>query len=1555
MPTSSGGKMPKHKGRKQSVMLERILDLEPAIRNKLASQAPDEVTIMGLQRKPLDALMACYPSLDVSEARRLKARLDVTSAAMMRGFRERRLSAQGARAGDEIKGPLAQSSGPTFENQFLPSWANNADPQAVDATTSPAAYLIDMLMFASEHVEAQGDAEKILCLKDRRPDLFELLLDEQALRQQVSQVEVVNHVLERAIPDSPVPTPVEDRLLQVRTPLKQFPYETYWEQIRTVLAHNQLSLSHVSRLSDVDSPYFIQPGASSLWSAASLQQDASLGPALRAILIEPPYAGATAQFRYNPQTRRMLVGQAQNATGQQDEQQDNYQFFTENFGVDYPTLMSVVRFCQAMQMTQVEMESLFGLAAHAPVMSDNVDKAAYAAASAGQFGARFINSGGQEAVSVASEDADPSRHYFQHLTQDRCDRVQRLVRLAQALKLPYAHMDQVVCAAIDAEHQAHAVQRAGRADEASPLWMSANTLRALGLFQFLRERFACSAEDFAALLSNMAIYGVGDTPSHFDRVFNSDKASLLHLDDGEFGFDAQDLASKRTIDQLCRALGINMETFRYLSRVILQNQGQLRRSLPTISAFYRMTLLARLLSITTIELLSLLEVVSPEGHYALQLGGTPRNAMQPSLKQSDAIAVIHALCSCVLWCQEQQMPISWLVQQLLPIVPKQVVSEEIVTLLQELKSGTQPFQDLDRDLHQAGVTPLRTQAWGENLRRLIDAQGLATDANDTEEDLNPGAYERFVDGETRGVIWRLMQPADEGGPGELPDLSQDEVERLAALIVSVVLRIRLQQWSVVQVQLAKLLSITSDLVIPVLYWAGGSVQVLLQYAQDYDASRREANPEDLDFISLIERMRRCREVVTRFALSPLLLTSLLMRAEQPRFSLRSTELTLHTLYYLERYTHCVRQARQTEEALLGYFSLVEALGELSANETRLIKEQAGLKIADWLGWGVREVLDVATQVSSDGILRNLAQLNVVMDTRQLSEKTGLSAASLLKLSRLSSHASTQAFREVAQEMLSSLRREKEQRRDEAELRQSLTAHCLVSKARLIAKPDDDKEVEETTVTLKLLDLSNVPVPEIRVRWSTTLGTLLDDFSYTDQQGVATVTLRGGSQVGVANVTATYLLDTHVAAPPIIVDCDENSLKLGPMTPKPRAPWQPAGEKGVYHFSVQMMDDYGNIGVDRLVNWASSIGEFTGTLGETLTDSQGYSRISLRSPVPAEGQVTVWYPGNPGAPEVHPVQFSSMPFIDSLLLSSWAVVGDPIVVKVTVREQGGAPAEGRGLQWTFEGGEVVEQDAASDAQGEARATLMATQAGPVTVKVMLVSDDDSPQPYVSEALAFAVLADANLDYAKGDIRWPPADGISASEYEIRFLSSDGQPVVNYPITWSSGEDGAGLGETLTGQDGIARFALKSEVERSYQVTAQWHGTESWPFEPVEFTPALELQILFDDEPVNGAIIIEQPSSGTQEHRLTYRLPADGFWAAQPLKLLYSGRYSDRSLGLSFEPGLGAENRFTDVLEMTWTITCTASSLQQAATSRLGLSHEHAWQAIWTDVVVRPPRR
>ncbi|MEN5305453.1 Ig-like domain-containing protein [Pseudomonas sp. TWI628] len=1567
--------MAKPKAGKAASLFEKLLDTEPGIKVKLKSTPLADNLLVGLQHLRPTALMAQFPTLTHAQAKRLKARLDVSRAAMMRAFREKRLSDGRRRSADELKGPLAHSTGPTFENQFRPSWGNSADPQAVDATISPAAYLIDLLLFVQLCLESEADEDRALSLRARRPDLFELMVDAQTMNQQVTQVELVIHVLQKLIKRQQAAndlTQIEDKLLAVRYPPRLFPYEAYWAQIRTVLGHSKVHLSEVSRLSDTQAPYFIRPGAHSAHSDDALLQDTSMGPLLRQMLLEVPYFEEGTGVQLSPRAAQLHAMHKGSRAGDDDEKPSPQEtFFKHNFGVQgFHNLQNVVNFYQALQIDQPGMEQLFALADHTPLRSPNVPVAATGKwASASQAGARFINSGGGEPVGVGSKDGDETQHEFHFLTAARCDRLNRLVRVASALGLAYAQADQLLCAAIDGETRSVIERSRGRLTNVDgPMVITPNTLRSLGLFQFLRERFAMAdtpeslarfTEGFSALLSGMSIYGTSTASSLFDQVFNGDGPNALVLDDQPFSLAADDSASKRTVDQLCSGLGINMETFRPLSRAIMQAQGGagLTRSLAVVSAFYRVVWLARLLSITPVELLSLLEVLNPEGLYALQLAGKPQVSMyRNDTSQTDVVNVVHALATCVLWCQEQDIPIAWLVRQLLPLERSDVASMEVRVTLTELASKLQPFRDFNSLLEDAGVMPLNKGNWQSYLVQIVDGEGLISDSGSPEEDFDPVKYEDFAKREIQAVIKRLQPQEDDPGrsaeDAELPELMEDEAEHLTSLILGVVLRVRLQQWGVVQEQLAQLFGLESNMIVPVIYWAESNVHQWMASAVAFDPGQLDSR--ELEIILPLERRMQTRaEVVRRFTLSPALFSSLLVRVHRQRLSIPSLDLTFATLYYLERYTRLLRMAKQSEAQLLGYFALVEALGEMTDNERRLVKDAAAEKIANWLGCGIREVLDVASLVSADGIIRNLGQLCALLDTRELCRRTGLSAASLMKLSQLGPGSDIAAFRAAAEEMLSSLLHSAGAPTDDEELRQSLSTRCTATSLRLVAnvvghKLEQQYEEHEkrTTLTLTLLDMNNSPVSDIRVNWSTDQGVLLDHFSYTDEQGRAEVTLQAGNTQGVANVKARYLLDSEAFAPPVVIDCDDATLRMWAASDRPQEPWLPAGNQGTYTLRFQLVDQLDNVGGDRPVHWSTSIGRLVDSDGTTATDHEGYSTMRVQSMAAGTGIVMAWF--GDLAPLQREIGFANQPFISTLTLVSAAVAGEPIVIRALINGLDGNPVGNQPLRWECEGAELDLADTQSGDDGMANATFKNAVAGHMRVTVFLTTDG---LDYVSKDLAFEVLLDADEHELIQPWDWPMADGISAAEFAVKICSSKGEPVARYPVTWKVLEDDALSTVQLTGAEGISRFSLKSDEAKTAQVVASWAGEER-EFDPIEFLPALEIDVELDGEPAPQGVEITQPLSGQSTHVLSFHLK-DHPLLGMEVNLRYFGRHSAYSLGLSVDPGLGEKQKFVDG-KVQWTLVCENTALPEARAGEFRLMYDHAVDGVLVPVKVHPAR-
>lgn len=1533
------------KHRKES-LVGRVLKTLPGLPDTVDSQVLVQDSMFNWQRADLRDLMARLPGLDAKQAKHLSERLNVTFFALMRRFREARLSAGSGQAGGQRKGLLAQPGAPILEQLLDYGWNGQVKPGAMESTDSPTAWLVDLQLLMRE-LEKRANPRTAVTFAQRRPDVLSLVLDERAVNRVVTQVEVVINMLKHAIAGNSGtgaydPIAVQDKLLAVRHPYQRFPYEFYTEQVKTVLAYNQLHISDLEAVGDIDFPYFIHPGVHARWSDTALQQYSGLGPILRGMLLEDPYFGEGVELHEDR-------AQAQ-AAGR---------FFKENFGVpSYADVQTTQGFRQVLNMDEDQMNAVFALAEHTPIVSGNLRPPPTVKASM-QFGARFINSDGAEPVAVArpikeQQDSDDNDNYFLGLTPARCDRLNRLIRVANAMQLSPAQADQVLCAAIDAQRRGEPARRRARVD-ATPLRIGTATLRALGLFQYLREQFACTAEDFATLLGDIAVYGPGETPSHFDRVFNFDDSVPLVLDDKPFSLAGSDDDSMRTVQQLCRGLRLNMEAFRYLARAIMQfhEEPLLKRSVQTVSTFYRVTLLARLLGISVIELLALLEVLSPDGRVLKQLTGQPHNTPYQSSSHTDTVSVIHAVSQCVLWCREEGLQVSWLVQQLMPLETLDVIPLEISRLLIELANQVSPFTDIDKLLLEAGVPPLESERWQTQLKKVVDDLGLVIKSGRGTRDFDPVQYENFARREIQVVVES--------------ELGDEDSEQVVELILGVVLRVRTQQWGLVQQSVSQLLGVDPTLAVPILYWAAGTVHDLLALAVEFVPTRRISETMK-EILPLVRRMQRLAQVVVQFDLSSAMLTSLLSRQQRTHFSLLSLDLTLHTLYFLSRYTRCVRQARKSEDAMLDYFRLIEALGPLSGNELRLVREAAAEEVAALLGWGINEVFDVAKQSSTDGIVRNVAQLWMVARIQQFCAKTGLSAASVMKLSRLGMHDNHQLYREAAQEMLVSLERPVSAAVNDAELRQSQLPSCKPLQDYLIANP---RVTATTLVTFSLLDRDGVPVSGIRVSWATNLGILKDDFSYTDSDGVAEVVFEAGRRMGVATITATYLLGRQVSTA-VTVGYDADNLLLDDLENRPREPWPLAGNRGTHMLSVRVMDIHGNPAADQEVIWTMQRDDWTfrDSTGRTLTDGEGFSRVWLRGLGAGTGGVLYHCPAIENSLQEVNVGFADQPYVSEFKLNTHAVVGEDIKVQAKLLSLDGNPAVGIPVSWGVPAGMVIKDaQPESGASGEVRATLNASVASTLTVTVK----PDGGHEDSEGRLAIDVLKDvAQIDWIE-PTTWPVLKGDNDDnddyvdhivKYAVKVFSSDGKPAINFPVIYTHQGFPSAYGNV--GPDGYSRVRFFAAPVPGSKMLVEGHLREWQPdpnnrhkFDEIPIVPALNEHIeWFKGDELAGegrSFTLHEPKEGSQTYYLDFILP-DGHPLLEEKESVHlaSGEGpSAGSLGLDFDKGFG---EWVELKKgeprLRWTIDSKNVELEFTTTTRFSIRFKHAQKTIPCQITVIP---
>lgn len=1317
----------------------------PAKRLKLLSEAFPSV--LDLSGANVSQLLALDPHMHISEARELLERAKTVAVVTARQFRERRLSSGVRTAFMPETGVKGLVQGPTYTDMFTPNWAEMCPPNAIEATTSPIAYLTDLYREVDK-IEATAKGQSFP-LATRRPDLAGLMLDHTALNQIVPTLTLSNEILETSISqflnEHHNGMAVDDALLQTRYPMG-LPYERYQQQITYVLGRKKQSPGDAIRCTDIDYPYFKEPGVHSLRSDDALQQDTGFGPEQQSLLLEAPYfpfggqeqsdkqgAGTGAPLRINPRSRLI-----------EDDETRATDFFERHYGVsDSGELFDTQTFCLRTGITTDELDSLLSVGPYAPTASPN-GGVTVTPIDGATFGSVYINGGTSPAIAIetltdTATGADGSvvtvtlGHTLVNCTWDRFDRMNRMLRLAKWLKLPFDQVDRLLCAALEAE----------RGTKPATWQITPDTLRALGLFQSLRDSHKVTAEDFAALIGGLGVYGLGKEPAQFDRVFNSQALfpAPLILDGTELsGFPSSEV-QRRRVDQLCVALGMTNEAYRFCSAIIQQAQGgaPLRWTNTVASAFYRLTRTPRYLGLSAIEVVALLELMGNGGtHLVFTLAGVPHIAMYPTSTHADTVSALHALVNINQWMGEHQWTVALICRLIQPTSTEMIATgahyEQLRQMLEHMSQQLSSSLITDSSFIELGasnalpVQPLYTVRRAEQkpIDWFTELQAFICGGKGT------GEYKglvRSLNGETDATFETQLSTAIST---VLTDNGYDLSDTgLLSKLVNMVMRARGLQESLLTEGLGNYLGVPADMAKQLLVWVGATREVILKEVMRVTSGLGGSSEPNVTIndavLQVLDSMGKRAAITRHLELSAALVA---LFTQHPQwFELSSNEITLSSLYSLSQYAYILRFSDNGEDALLDYFNVINSawpsevllLGnsgyEAQKSTLRLIRNSAAYKLAAFLRWGVREVLQVAAHANAEhGVVFTLRELDLLVRVRRFGQQVGLDAQAMLALGGLGPRSSLQAYRYAAELALTSLN-ETLLGRPEEEVGQSNISQINVSQDQLVG---NDNGASKAVVTLILLDLLEEPLNGVEITWSSNLGVLSVKDSLTDEEGHASVTLTSGAVLGIAQIVAEFGLGEKILAPVITIDCDENTLSFKDSSAIPTTALP--NNIQLIEFKTKLMDVYGNAGQGRQVEWGTSLEQSEFERYMSYADKQGVVTASLRSPVTGSANVVVQYVG--GASEnFEPVtfsdtsegffQFASTPFVN---------VNATVECKA-VTDQGRVLGSSD-VKWSASNGKLINPKSKTDTAGRIDAPFRGADAGDAIITITVTDPQTS---------------------------------------------------------------------------------------------------------------------------------------------------------------------------------------------------------------------------------------
>ena len=1128
----------------------------------LATYLEEGGSVFPLIEKGVYGLVRDY-QLDPVHARQLLRRANSMATYLRRQFIEQTLAGKRdiAEEDDVVAQPssglLSIVPGPSYEVLFNPRFGQLSPPQALESITSPVAYLMELLRWINQRLDPEGVDEAKYLFHERRKDIKQLSIDYNAVHRPVSAVDIIVPVLETFIKANDPALELDDALYEARYP-NGLPYYQHWVSIDGVTRHHGVSVGHLVQRTDLQFPYFLQQKGWDADLGRALAHASRLGPYQRGLLTEAPV-----------------------------EHGDRVAFYEENFGttpVEYQNLSQVPFFGERTKLDSERIEALFSIRDFAPVRSPNVtfaEESPPGSPESWRSGSVYLNGNEIPAISINFArqvhrlNVDPTK--VEGLA--RFDRINRKVRLDSWMQLPSDQTDALLVAAIQAE---------ARGKKTEPQWqITDNVTHALGLFQALREHHQCTAEDFAAFINTLSVYGRSDSASHFDRVFNSQGTyrEPLKLDNGTFPVLPATGVSDLTVNQLCSGLGIDLQTYQYLAVAIARAQGSgnsLKRSLAVVSGFYRLVYLPRLLGITPVEGVLMLTLLGGDD-WVNGLAGEP--LIDESGSQADVLSLIDALETCVEWCRESDLPVLWVLQHVAPPVAPNVLSEQDQQLIEKINNMGSSALFSDARLQMAGVPPLPSASWldllsgqsGEDAP-LVDSLGLVLDFDGSEE-----AYQA-------SAMIRLEKVVKEG----LGDLNAELLATIVEKMLGVLLLVRQAQASLAKESLAVYVGISAEQVLAVLRWANSDVCPFLRQVLEADEPLENGTvigpvqPHD-PLLTLLAELRRRSEVVAKLDLSAALLTDYLDYGHKDWFELQDKHaFSISTLYYLSVLGRAFGLSEQPQQKLLDYLRQVNHLPtDLGGNAKTLVQEAAAIRLADFFGWSVQEVRECIERMKPEVdppdqmLLKNLQQLDLLTRIRALSAHTNMDALTLFLIGKLSEDVGIPdkaAYAAAAERALLSVTETAIPAAQlDGDLKKLVDIECTLDVHTVVAGKPGEKAV--FTVTVK--DAAGKALSGIPVYWQASLGTISG--RDTDTDGVLKAEYTPGKIQGTETPMFWLPLMDPQFAPAISVSYEAKSLRFLAdwRSPLPTGPVSLGQEVEVY---ATLIDAYSNLGPNSLMRW-----------------------------------------------------------------------------------------------------------------------------------------------------------------------------------------------------------------------------------------------------------------------------------------------------------------------------------------------------------------------------------
>ena len=837
------------------------------------------------------------------------------------------------------KTSATEQYGASYATLFEDTGSEVCSGDSLAALDSPAAYVRALYLFALDIEKTGKGLHPKNTLDARRPTLKDMVIDLDAVNQRLPMLTLVNETLQTHIQlhlanNTPVygTRSVEEVLAEKRFPFT-LPFYLPREQCVLGLTGYRPMLGEINYKISTTLPTNQQAGT----GYGKVQKNSLEAQKLLSAL--------------SPQQYKIL-------TEVEADERTKDLFIQQNFNSTLEHLSTLSHFMERTELNTEALHEVLSVETFTPIKSVNVTTSAPHDT---EHYSHFLTMG-------IRLDKTHNTQQLIGLDVTQLDRLQRVIRLHRWTNMSISDLKLLLHSTVRAQSLS------------ARFTLNEHSVRALGVYRYLSQRYTLNVDEFCALLHRLPIHAKAQSASLYDRVFNNDQlfnASLL-LDDSPLNLVSPDPDSLSCLSKIGASLALSPtpDSLGVLSNQVQKYIPSPKKDLLTLSSFYRQARIAMLFNLSVKESVQLAELLGGVSHSKQLTFPTLRSTLTPSAP--DLLDVLMQMDWATQWFKQADTSIQKVRHQL-----RLETSQSPSAINEYAQQLDAAFIELERCLLADEEIP------GSSLKSTLASANI-----------------KFSQGQ---ILAKCLLKNFPSLPEYLdPDKSLQGLESAAEKLADGIKEPQAKEAVIVAI-VSTLKPFLSQAYQRLLPWKGHLWKVFQdtttpETSELFTTVYKHATYNMANALGNSDTRKQLKHsllampgAVTALAL-PLSTAALQVFLLNPHWLDKANnkeaqlKLTFTTLYLFQQLKQMTQTYPITESDLINYLQFANALD--GTTETDMT-----LRLSRLLGWAVSEIQSLLREVNWTRV-QSVAQLEWIVRCQHTSNTTGLSAAILLTATNL---------------------------------------------------------------------------------------------------------------------------------------------------------------------------------------------------------------------------------------------------------------------------------------------------------------------------------------------------------------------------------------------------------------------------------------------------------------------------------------------------------------------------------------------------------------------------